>query len=347
MQSISKKRLIVFAFALTSLTLIAFGNTPVALSNGPETGAYMEYIMISVDCNTASLSLACNLFSINSSLIHYPSGVNLNNSHLRNCTAVSVMFNGTGSTLTFMFNETSHANAKSNADVMIDSMNSAFDVTFTHESTIGYPIPYPQVWVIYSAEGKPNMTTFLGSLKTECVDPDVCGFSEALPYLFTYAEDEMITLTAINVTEIWSCTLTAGYNTSIATGSGSHTIDVLHYLGGISYLQPSEYANFTGYYMWSYIFVAVNSTDTISFVECQPDEVMIPIFEAGWYVPEKGPNTVSGTFYFGNEPFIGEVITFTFGGTVIPEFTPLTTILLIAFVSTILLYLHKRYKAIA
>lgn len=341
-----KKRLIVVAIALALSALLALDNAPITLSSELDGYVYMENIAISVDCDTASLSLVCSLFSINSSLIHYPSGVNLNDTHLENCTFVTVMFNSTGSMLTFSFNNTSQANARSNADAMITSMNAAFDVTFTHESTIEYPVPYPYVIVLYTAEGKPDMATFLGSLKTQCVESDVQGFSEALPTLFTNAENEMIILNAVNVTENWSCTLMAEYNTSIATGSGNHTIDVLHCLN-TSYLQPSGYANLTGYYMWSYIIVTVNSSDTISFVECQPDEVTVPIYEAGWYVPEKGPgNEVSGIFYWGNNTPMGEVITFTFGGTVIPEFTTLTTILAMAIVSTILLYLRKRSKAI-
>jgi hypothetical protein len=343
LRNISKKQLAIAVVAVVLLFSFAFGNTCSAEDDGYEVGMLVENIVASLDCDTATFSLACSISSANISLVHFPSPVDMNDTSLKNCTVVNVVFNTEKSILTFHFNDTSESNARTNADAMVPSMNAAFDVTFTHNSTVTYPMPYQYVVVIYTAEGKSDMSTFLTSLKTKCIGADAHGFSEVLPTLFTHADNKTVMLTATNASSTWYNMLTAEYSTAFPLGSGEHTVDILYYLGTGS-LQPSEYAKM-GIYYTSFVSLTVESNDTVTFVSCQPDNVTMPIYLAGWYVPEYGPaNQISGTLYFGDSPNIGEVITFTFQGTVIPEFTALTSMLVIMLISAILLHLRRHQR---
>jgi hypothetical protein len=76
-------------------------------------------------------------------------------------------------------------------------------------------------------------------------------------------------------------------------------------------------------------------------VTCQPDEV--DINDPGWYITERGPgDTVSGTLSFYNDTSIGNIVTFTFEGMVVPEPVTLTSLLSLAFLATALVYIRKR-----
>ena len=76
--------------------------------------------------------------SYDSLLVHYPDVVNLNDTYLSNCTSVIAMFENVISELMFNFNDTETLEARANADAMIPSMNSAFGLTFIHNSTTLY-----------------------------------------------------------------------------------------------------------------------------------------------------------------------------------------------------------------
>jgi hypothetical protein len=343
LRNISTRHLAIAIVAVVLLFLFAFGNIcSASVDGGDEVGMLVENIVASLDCDTATFSLACSISSANISLVHFPSPVDMNNAHLKNCTSINVVFTPSRSVLTFQFNDTSTSSARADADAMISSMNAAFDLTFTHNSTITNPSPLYAV-VIYTADGKSDMQTFLTNLKTDCIDSSVDGFSDVLSTIFTHAENKTILLTATNTSSTWYNMLMAEYGTTFPLGSGEHTVDILYYLGTSS-LRPSDYANVSGYYL-STVMLTINSSSTVTFVRCQPENVTMPIYSTGWYVPEKGPaNQISGTMYFGNNPNIGEVITFTFQGTVIPEFTALTSTLTIALISTILLLLRRHQK---
>lgn len=274
------------------------------------------------------------------SLVHFPSSVNMNDAHLANCSSINVLFTEATTLLTFVFNGTSASDARTNADAMIPSMNTAFSSTFIHNSTTTYYTPYQYVVVVYIADAKIDMQTFLTNLKTDCIDSTVNGFSEVLPQFFTHAESKTIMLTATNASTTWYNMLFAQYNTTFPVSTGNHTVDILYYLGTGS-LRPSDYAQFGGYYI-SPVVLTINSSSTITFVSCQPPETSMPIYSVGWYVPNHGPaNQIAGTMYFADQPNIGELITFTFEGVVVPEFTALTTLLTITLISAILLLLHR------
>jgi hypothetical protein len=327
------------------LVFLALNSSLVAPVSGGVSGFYMESLVMSVDCDSARLDLACTLTSTNTSLIHYPAPVNLNDAHLVECGSVAVTFSMVSTMLTFQFNGTDETAARSNADAMIPSMNTAFGATFTHYATYPVSLPYPYVVVIYQADPKSNLATFLADLKGSCFSPDVGGFSNVLPTLFSHAENATIIITALNYTTDWSHTFIAEYDTAFPAGSGSHTVDILYCLGA-SGLQPSQYA-WLGIYYISYVTLTVDSSEALSFTSCVPSRVFTPLASAGWYVPQEAGNTISGTLSFGNSIPAWETITFTFEGNIVPEFSGLTSILLIAFASAMLLYLRKHSRTIA
>ncbi len=142
MNHLFKKKGLVTATLAAVLVLLASSRQTI-FANGSIAGIYIEYITISVDCTRGRLNLACTLQSSNSTLIHYPSPVDLSDIHLVNCTSIIATFSKTDSTLLFQFNDTSEAVAKDNADAVISSMNTAFDLTFTYNSSSLISLPYP------------------------------------------------------------------------------------------------------------------------------------------------------------------------------------------------------------
>lgn len=342
MKGFSIKQFAIVSLALITLFAFTCGNAHAEYEDEIDS-MIVETITASLDCDTATFSMACTIASENISLVHFPSPVNMNDAHLEFCSSISAIFTVDTSVLTFVFNETSESDARTNADAMIPLVNTAFSLTFTHNSTISYYVPYQYVVVTYVAEGKSDMQTFLTNLKTGCIDSSVDGFSDVLPTIFTHAESETILLTATNTSSTWYNMLMAEYDTTFPQGSGEHTVNILYYLGTSS-LRPSEYANVSGYY-FSPVALTINSSSSITFVNCQPNEVSMPYYSTGWWVPNHGPaNQITGTMYFGNNPNIGELVTFTFQGPVIPEFTTLTTILAITLMSTTLLLLRRQQK---
>lgn len=301
---------------------------------------YMEYITISVDCTDASLMLACQLVSENETLVHYPNGVNMEDPHLIECLSITAMFNTTGSLLAFYFNGTDTGAARSNADAMKPSIDTAFGVTFTHLITTPSAGPPPYVSVAYTAGGVGDIASFTGTLKADCLASDIGGFSNVLETLVAESADSTVTLLAYNMTDKWAYTLIAMYETTIPTGSDSHTINVLDLLGAGA-LGPSPYADVTGTYMYSGVQVSVSDTG-LTFLSCEPAETMTP-YTRGWYVPSHGPTTtLSGTFYWGSDPTLVEALNFTFGGQVIPEFSIFTLLFTLSAIGSAILLLKKR-----
>jgi hypothetical protein len=329
---------------VSSLVLLLINNVSPAFSQPPEPTLYSEQIILSLDCDTGKLDVSCRLTSVDSTLVYYPSPVDLADAHLKNCTSIVTTFNGSSSILIFTFNDTAGTEAENNAAAIVPSMETAFGITFTYDSTIVIYVPYPYVMVTYIGDSISDMAMFLASLQTSCVQSDVEGFSEVLSTFFTHAETATIVIDAANGTSQWLTMLTAEYQTSFPDGSVEHTIDVLYYLGNESRpLQPSEYAKMLSYYLWSYVDITIYSSNTVSFATCQPDEA--DITDPGWYITERGPgDTVSGILYFSDDASIGNIVTFTFGGIVLPEPVTLASLVFIVFLTTALVYLRRRHS---
>ena len=287
--------------------------------------------------------MSCSLLSTNYSQIHLPSGINITEAYLLNCSGIAVSFDHFHSILTLSFNDTTPSQARDNSDIMIPSMNIAFDTTFVWNATIIASPPDKYVHVLYLAPAKTDMGSLLADLKPSCVESDVAGFSNVLPTMFTHSTNETILLTFSNQSEDWTGYILTTFEANLSPGSGTHTIDFLYYLGTGS-LEPSPYSNFGGYYLTSTVGITVNSDASISFVGCQPAEAAM-LGMPGWFITSRGPgSTVSGMMYYGNDPSIGNVITFSFSGTVVPEFTTLTLLLSFALVLAGLLCVRKRFR---
>jgi len=305
-----------------------------------DTIEYMEYILISVNCTDASLTLMYQLMSENETLIHYPSEVNIEDPHLTECLSIIAMFNTTGSLLAFSFNGTDTVAAKNNADAMKPSIDTAFGLTFTYLNTTAFAGPPPYVAVAYTAGGVGDLASFTGTLKADCLASDIGGFSNVLETLVTQSADSTVTLLAYNMTEKWAYTLMAMYETTIPTGLDSHTTDVLDLLGAGA-LEPSPYAEVEGVYLYSGVQVVVNCDTDVTFVSCVPDETMTP-FTRGWYVSSYEPTTLYGGFYFGSDSTLVEALTFTFGGQVIPEFSIFALLFTLSAIGSAIVLLKKR-----
>ena len=320
-------------------TLLA-GTSRTTVKAVDESMEYMEYILISVNCTDASLTLMCQLISENETLIHYPSEVNIEDPHLTECLSIIAMFNTTGSLLAFSFNGTNTVTAKNNADAMKPSIDTAFGLTFTYLNTTAFAGPPPYVVVAYTAGGVGDIASFTGTLKADCLASDIGGFSNVLETLVAQSADLTVTLLAYNMTEKWAYTLMTMYETTIPTGLDSHTTDVLDLLGAGA-LEPSPYAEVEGVYLYSGVQVVVNCDTDVTFVSCVPDETTTP-FTRGWYVSSYEPTTLYGGFYFGSDPTLVEALNFTFGGQVIPEFSIFTFLFTLSAIGSAILLLKKR-----
>jgi len=297
----------------------------------------MEMVNINVNCTTSAVSVSTVLSSNDTSLMHFPEEANLNDdANLLDAVAVSLGFSQNFSVLVFTFEGIDSSEAKSNADAVKPNIESAFGVSFTYNSTKTHD---DQVDITYMGEGRSNLIEYTQWLMDQCLNNTINGFSSTF---LTMASEPGAMTNVMAGKEAgsfnWSYTMVVHYDTTITTGMGSHTIDVLELLN-VESLAPSPYASVGGYYT-SVVNVYVNSNETVTFEGCIPPRVM-SLMTRGWYVPTESGTHLTGTFYFGNYPTEVIALTFTFSGVVVSEFTiiPLLAILLI---TAILVFFLKR-----
>jgi hypothetical protein len=131
----------------------------------------------------------------------------------------------------------------------------------------------------------------------------------------------------------WNLTIKATYDTTMPTGSGSHTVDVLSLLG-VTSLAPSPYsaennsANQVSYQ--SSVVIMITSNQTVSYASSQPPglSTVEPPFGVlaprGW--ADYGATLTGPEFDFENDSTAVNQLSLTFNGSVVPEF-PSTAIL--------------------
>lgn len=310
--------LCVMAVAVASLMVIAH---PAAADPDP---IFTEMIMISLDCNNASVATLLSVNSDNSSLIHFPYPVwEYSEENLENATMVSVMTSANRSTLTYKFENISEANAEMNADNVATLIDSYFGVSFTHESTW---TNNSIVYVSYTGQGQSCTPCFVSAILSDCVNENVDGFSDAIPTLAARATSYFGLSAVRKKGGNWTIGVAAACNSTIPTGSNSHTIDVLALLG-VSSLAPSSYSyNIAQDYYESIVWLNFECSPPVTFVSCEPPEKQNPfdLSERGWI------NVWSFYgFSFGNDSSPVETLTYTFSGAVIPEFEQSTIIVTI------------------
>ena len=318
--------------AVLSLAIISFSLVDLLKSSSATIGfgaKLMEMVNIGVNCTTASVDVATVIFSNDTSLIHFPEEANLNDPALINATGITVGFASNFSVLTFTFENVSASTAKSNADAVKSSIESAFGVSFTYNSTETHD---SYVDVVYMGEGQSDLVSYTEWLMDQCLNSTIGGFSLTFPEMASEPSAMVNVIGDKNVGNFnWTYSMVVHYTASIPTDGGLHTIDVLDLLNAES-LSPSQYALVGELGYSSIVNVRVHSNETIIFEECIPSRVTYPMTR-GWYVPSDSGLTLTGTFYFGNDPTAVEELTFTFSGVVVPEINsifPLIALLAIA-----------------
>lgn len=331
----------VFGIALFTIVFVAFlfvADPTLVAGNSNPSVQVSESLTIMVFCDNASVSIVLGVSSDNYTLIHFPSSVDMNDSHLENAVEVWVISNPLLSILSYGFEGISEGEARTNADWVTSSISTAFGVSFTHDSTrtIG-----TEVHVNYTGPGQSNMANFANSMVSACVDADVDGFSDAVPSLVAQTATSSLQLGADKESGDfeWTTTITLVFSSSIPTGTGSHIINVLDLLG-VSSLAPSAYS-FEGGVCESTVILIIYSTTSSNFVSCEPPETTDPS-QRGWMHMQYGPTQLMAFFYFGDDPSSVAPLAFTFSGTVVPEFTPLTLMIILILTATCIIAFRRR-----
>lgn len=335
------RRLVIFLLLL-HLLMLANSCNQVFVVKAPD-GFDLELTEtanVNVNCTTAQVSTISMVMSYNTSLVHFPSGVDMGRTELMNATGISLIFSTAQSFLLYMFNNTSLAAAQSFADAVKPSIETAFNTAFTWNS-IGQIDS--EVNVTYTGAGKANLTQYTEWLMSQCLAPSLGGFS--LTFLpMTYEPDAFSSLSAYKEVSgfDWAYSMMTGYVMSIPKGSGNHRIDILDLLD-VDSLAPSSYANAEGTYT-SNVMLTISSNQTITYVSSEPDLASPPEQPRGWMsIPFTPPNTLIYYFSFADDPSPVSPLSLTFSGIVIPEFRTLLSVILLVLTALIAVVIRKRF----
>ncbi|MEM1514565.1 MAG: hypothetical protein QXH24_00690 [Candidatus Bathyarchaeia archaeon] len=305
---------------------------PVVNAVNEEGPSFAESISVTVNCTTAELTIFSTIYSADVSLVHFPPGVDMSRGELTDAVLIVVGFSREASGLVIGFNNTDAATARSLADAVKGSIETAFNMgfTFTYNST---ETEDTYVYVSYTGPGKSDLTGYLSWLMERCLAPDLGGFT--LTFLPMSSKMEAIVKVSAGKESggfEWIYYMTVGYSTSVPTGMGPHKIDILELLN-VDSLAPSEYASYGGWFVSTVQFIVL-SNDTVSYVSSEPGLVSPPTQMRGWLVnptPPQPPVQLMAQFSFANDPTSVNKLSLTFSGLIIPEFmaaTPLTMLIL-------------------
>ena len=305
---------------------------------------FLEQALVMVNCSEATLTAAISLMTSNETFVHYPSGVNMMDTHFELCESVTVSVAPTGCVLAYIFNTTNTAVAQGHANAITPSINGAFDLSFSFFS-VG--LTNGRTNITYTASAITNVLSYYTStLKPSCLKSDLAGFSNAIPNLLTVLPSKSYAgISAYKTSEgyDWQYIFFACYfGAQIPTGTG-YTIDVLNRLGAAS-LTPSSHT-YTGACYMSIVPVMIEPKTTVNFVSCSPDQVNLQYISRGWYVfPSGSTDTLNAIFYFGNDANPATVLNLRFSGTIVPEFSSLTLIITIMVCTMGVVAFKKRFS---
>ncbi len=301
----------------------------------------VENVSVIVNCTTAKIITSSMILSHNTSLMHFPNTVNMADSRFEKVTAVGLIFSPDQSFLVYSFNNTDSTTARSIADQITPTLNTAFQADFTF-NTVGTRDSI--IEVNYTGHGKANMPQYTQWVMSECLAPDLEGFS--LTFLPMANEPgAFIILTASKESGAfeffdWTYSMTTTYMMSIPTGSDNHRIDVLDQLDVFS-LAPSPYVSLEEGMYPSMVNLQILYEQAVSYVSSEPGLDTPP--SRGWFLsPYNPPKTFMAYFYFGNDPSPVSALTFTFSGMVIQEFTTLALAAILLLSTMIVLSMKKR-----
>jgi hypothetical protein len=310
----------------------------------PPPNYLIEQALVTVNCSEATLTTVISLMATNDTLIHYPSGVNMIDPNFLLCESIFVSAAPMGSSLVYIFNTTNIADATTYANAITPSVSTAFGLSFTYYGA-GPSDGGTNVTYVAPALGISVLSYYNSVLNPSCLKPDLAGFSNAIPNLLNlHPSQSYAGISAHKTSGIydWQYIFFAGYfNIAIPTGAG-YTLNILNLIGATS-LTPSSYASVYAYYM-STVAVYVEPWTTATFVSCNPANISMQYMTRGWYVfpPDLLLDTLTGIFYFGNDTTSVTLLTFTFSGTIIPEFPSFLILPLFVVVTALAVAFAKR-----
>lgn len=303
-----------------------------------------EGISAVVNCTSAELSISSVVYSGNSSLIHFPPQVDMNRAELTNVISIIVGFSRVGSGLVFLFNNTDTATAESLANAVKGSMETAFEVSFTLNSTGIVEDGY--VNVTYIGSGKSDLPGYLGQLMEKCLAPDLGGFT----LTFIPVSDETNAYVLVGASKEnggfdWIYSMGVGYSTSMPVGTGAHKIDFLDLLN-VGSLEPSTYASYEDWFS-SMVTLVIVSNETVSYLTSEPETADPSQMRLrGWYVnypqPPQPPAQLMAYFSFADDPTPVDRLSFTFSGLIISEFAALTPLIMLMLLASTALVVKKK-----
>lgn len=286
-----------------------------------------ENVTIQVDCTQGTVTVTSSEYcsAVNDTTpVHTPSGVNLTSMNQNDVRDVTLTFSTSSSELNIWVLNTSAA--RSIGDAWAAMLSTPFQTSLTYESAAFSAIDY-------NATGKSNLPQYMQSLMSWCFASDLNGFSPTFVQIAGQPGSSITVDMYTTSNNGWAYTVKCSYETSMPTGSGDHTVDVLNLLG-VTSLTPSSYS---GYYDPIYLTevylatvdVTMIPSQTVTYKSSQPAGLTttVPIgvlASRGWH-----DYTGAGTtpeFSFMNDSSPANQLTYTFNGALVPEF-PSTMIL--------------------
>jgi hypothetical protein len=305
----------------------------------PVTGPLTEDIDVYVNFTQSSAGIHCLLESQNSSLIHFPSEVNLNDQSLTNARFVYLAFTANQSQLTCAFQSIDNQTARNIADAMLPSMEDAFQTTFTWNSTNSFA---DFVEVSYNGDGKTNLTQYTQWLMPRIKAPDLDGFSLTFAPATRNLEASVTISATRDAENQWTYDISARSLRTIVTGSADHTIDILDLLN-VGSIDPSPYAVTSGVYS-SRITLEAESLSPVHCVAHQPLKEVNPPAR-GWFMDQYAPTAaLNAVFSFGNDSSKVNTLTFTFTTAMLPEFPSNITALIFLTITLLTAVVYKRKR---
>jgi hypothetical protein len=332
---------IVLLFVATAIT-----NSKIGLAEDyqfPAEAELTEIVNINVNCTTANVSVTCGVISNNTMLVHFPAEINMNITELLNATEVVVGFSTEDSFLWIVFNNTEVGGAEKYANVTVETyFEPVFGREYMYNST---SVEDTYVNVTFTGSAVANLTEYTEGLMTECLAFDLGGFSLTfIPMTYETGACTLIGAQKESGGFDWMYAMGVMYHTTIPDGPGEHTIDVLDLLD-VESLAPSPYSQgqsgITIVYM-SMVMLTINSSTPVTFVSCKPGQASPPA--RGWYIyPQIQPTQLQAMFMFGDSPLPVNVLSLTFSGEIIPEFTTPMLIAVLTFAAAVAVALKKRF----
>lgn len=316
-----------------------------------------ESVSIVVDCQhgTVAVSSSEYVFPVNDTTpVHTPSGVNVSSFDPENVEEVTLTFSTLNSTLEIKGARINASNARTIGDPVATMMSTGFQTNFTYDytSTFGQ-------FVHYKAAGKGNLSQFMQSLMSWCFVSDLNGFSPTFVQIAGEPGAYITVNTRFGSNHNWGFSVKCSYETGMSTGSTGHIVDVLN-LVGVDSLAPSNYsAYYSNIYLTTIYVSGVDVTitpsngGTVTYTSSQPaglTTVQPPagvLAARGWYDYDESGKSPS--FRFENDSSPVTQLSYTFSGTVVPEFPSsiVVSLFLVMFTlaATVATRFHRKTKS--